>query len=283
MNNTKHQHVVPQFHLRYFSENNTLAAVRISDGYEFKTSVYDACGWDWIYDDDPQATDSLENILRKDEKDMSVFMNNIVKNDVNVANADDLIKYVCLLSSRSLDIIESVQHMMSNGIIDSNTKNAIKQYYLNRRHLLNGNNRSLFDAFILKSNSTIDFITADVPYYLQDVRGSENEDRLSIGNDYFNSDYVAWFCPISLKQCIVITRKTIIGGKIQSLIKDNNNDELIRSINMNMAYYATEFIYSKKTPINAYRDSKELDTHSLKLEYLDNIMKIRKNHKLSHS
>lgn len=278
MSETKCQHVVPKFHLRHFSNGDVIFTVNIHDGNQFKQNISDACAWNFIYDDDPQSIGSMEKILCKDEKELSIIIDNIVKNNTDVADPVNLIRFVSHLSSRSLNTIESAQWMKNhNAAID--TKEIIKKLYTYQYEILSTEKSSEYDAFILINNSDIDFITADIPFYFQDVRGSEEQDREKIGDDLFNPDYVVYFCPISLKQCIVITRKSEIGKLVKKCIKEQNDDEMIRTINMNLAYYAAEFIYSRDSPIVAYGNSIKLKTNPVNNEYLDNFQTIRKNHK----
>ena len=202
MSDTKCQHVVPKFHLRHFSNGDVIFTVNIHDGNQSKQNISDACAWNFIYDDDPQSIGSMEKILCKDEKELSIIIDNIVKNNNDVADPVNLIRFVSHLSSRSLNTIESAQWMKNhNAAID--TKEIIKKLYTYQYEILSTEKSSEYDAFILINNSDIDFITADIPFYFQDVRGSEEQDREKIGDDLFNPDYVVCFCPISLNQCIV--------------------------------------------------------------------------------
>jgi len=170
---TKNQHIVPQLHLKPFADDNGLIhAVSMDTGKHFNPNIKNICSSDWIYDFNPEDPDSMENILRIDETWMGSLIKRIDSNDQYTS--DELIRYVSMLIARSLGIIESVASINS-----SDSRTMVKQYYKQRKELLNGHSPSLFDAFIRTSTMSKPFLTADIPYFAQEVvlRDEPNADK----------------------------------------------------------------------------------------------------------
>lgn len=276
---TKNQHIVPQLHLINFSnENNIIYVTSIENGNTFPENISNISSSDWVYDYNPEESGSMENCLRKDELWMGNFIRSILDSKI-IPKPKDLIQYVSYLNARSLGIMEAIRTINTN-----NPREKMKEYYENRKHLLNGNDPASFDAFILTiSRTDIQFITSDHPFYMQDIRGSEINDRLHSGETYFAPEWRVAFCPISSKKCIVIIPKGITHGSIIKGIKNKPILELVDIINTNLAYYADTFIYGLSDPSQYYHKASALKEHPDKNEFHTNLKSFIKENKKNHT
>lgn len=265
----KKQHVVPKFHLRHFSNNDVLNTLNIADGKEYPVNIEDACCWNYFYDKNPNAIDSMENILCHDEEELSKPINSLIDDNTSVS-PDTLIRYVCMLLARS----QSIAEYTSYANID-NKRKLMKNYYQHRHHLLNGEDRNLFTAIVLETPAEEEFITADIPYYCQNVCF---ERETSSVNDFDNEDYWAWFCPISTTKCIVIVRKSNICDMILKGIQETKG--IAQTINVNLIYYANEHAFSKSSIKSLYVEYKNIKPNPSREEFHDNFSKTRKENKI---